>query len=116
MLTLDLQHCLGATDRGLHVDRLLETLRTLPAGTLPLHRACTQGGIVDDSDLSISLLGCTTGAGHHRVRIGVFFSEVVGGCNCHDDPVASTAHAVLRVDIALADGSASVGAASEADG
>ena len=40
------------------------------------------------------------------VRLGVFFAEVVGGCNCHDDPVATHSYALLGLRIARSDGAA----------
>lgn len=77
--------------------RLQQALMELPPGSLPLHHGCLQGGWVDDSDLSLSMLGNSFEGDRAVVRVGVFFSEVVGGCNCHDDPVNNNAYAVVEV-------------------
>ncbi len=79
--------------------RLKQTLRQLPTGSLPLHQATTQGGLVDDSRLDISLISHRLHEDHLAVRIAVFFDEIVGGCNCHDDPVPANAYCLLDMRI-----------------
>lgn len=74
-------------------------LRKLKRGTLPLTQATTQGGMVDDSDISVSVLKSSESNDSIVVRASVFFDEIVGGCNCHDDPVSENAHCTLRVTI-----------------
>lgn len=87
-------------DRGQDfADKLVRALRALPAGSLPLTAACTQGGWVDDSDLAISVLTISGDDGAVSARVGVFFTEVVGGCNCNDDPVGCSAYGVVRVTL-----------------
>jgi len=78
---------------------LLCALQALPPGSLPLGTSCRQGGMVDEGDLAFSVLSLDASAGRITARVGVFFSEVVGGCNCNDDPVAFSAYGVLRVAI-----------------
>lgn len=113
MTELDLRHCL--IDDGIDETALRLALQRLSPGTLPLHKACTQGGVVVEGDLGISLLRWAITGSQVRVRVGVFFNEIVGGCNCHDDPVAASRYAILCVRIARADGSAEIRLASEAD-
>lgn len=113
MQDLELAHCL--TDDGIDAPTLIKALEQLPHGTLPLHEACTQGGMVDDSGLSVSVLRCVASDSHVIVRLGVFFAEVVGGCNCHDDPVATQSYALLGLRIARSDGAAEIQLLSETD-
>lgn len=74
-------------------------LENLGGDVLPLHRATTQGGMVDDSRLSVTVLSAEAVDGQIQVRAGVFFSEVVGGCNCHDDPVEANGYCLLAIRI-----------------
>ena len=97
-------HCLAAADDATFAARLRDALTALPPGTLPLGRACTQGGIVDEADRSLSILSARRSAGQGEARVGVFFVERVGGCNCHDDPAESTAYAVIEVQLSEGDG------------
>ena len=78
---------------------LLRALRALPSGSLPLGSSCRQGGMVDESDLAFSMLTLDAAGDRITARVGVFFSELVGGCNCNDDPVVFNAYGVLRVAI-----------------
>lgn len=74
-------------------------LESLPADTLPLHLATTQGGIVDDSDISASILTSTETASEIRIRVSVFFTEIVPGCNCNEPPLETSAYTLLEVKI-----------------
>ena len=113
MPELDLAHCLTAD--GVDETALRLALQRLPPGTLPLHEACTQGGVVDDGDLGISLLNWAVSGSQVTARVGVFFDEIVGGCNCHDDPVATHSYALLGLRIARDGGRAEVRLLSETD-
>ena len=96
-------HCLAATDDANFADRLRDALSTLPPGILPLAQACTQGGLVDETGRSLSVLGTQHSSGQWVARVGVFFTERVGGCNCHDDPAESTVYAVIEVRLSADD-------------
>lgn len=99
MLTDNLRACLHSTDDQHLKEQLALALAELPAEQLPLQAGCTQGGMIDASELAVSVLDVRRGAGRLSARAGVFFTEVVGGCNCHDDPSPSNAYCVLDVEI-----------------
>lgn len=87
---------------------LLQRLRALSPGVLPLQAACSRGGIADETRRQIGLsggfsaaMGADTGAAAQAVGVEVFFTEVVGGCSCHDDP--SEFPSVCRLEVRLAD-------------
>lgn len=113
MSELDLAHCL--TEDGVDESALIDALKRLPPGALPLHAACSQGGMVDDTELGISILRLATSDTHLTLRLGVFFAEIVGGCNCHDDLVATHSHALLGLRIARDGGTAEIRLLSETD-
>lgn len=74
-------------------------LRELPPGTLPLQACCAHGGWVDQDDLEIRVRGVREDRQGLKAELDVFFTEVVGGCNCHDDPTRHPAYARLRLCI-----------------
>lgn len=78
---------------------LKAALRALAAGTLPLAAGRSQGGAIDDRDTTFSLLRLEESGNLTVARVGVFFTEVVGGCNCSEDPVEHNAYCVLEVRI-----------------
>ena len=85
----------------------------LDPGALPLAMATTQGGRVDDSNVSATVIRVGEDAGFIRARIGVFFSEVVGGCSCGDEPLAENAYCELQASIDKQTGEAEFAVVSE---
>ncbi len=78
---------------------LKQEIRHLPAGTLPLQRATSQGGMIDESRLALSVLACEQQPTALEIRVMVMFDEIVGGCSCHDDPVSTQQQCVMIVRI-----------------
>jgi len=82
---------------------LKSEIEALPAGSLPLDGATTQGGRVGEQGITVTVLQAED-AGHAiHARVGVFFTEVVGGCSCGEEPMPVQAHCELQVEIAKAD-------------
>lgn len=112
MSQVRLQQCLGLTDAQAFARSLAAALRALPRGTLPLDAGCELGGRVDDSDISVSLLDSAEGPERITARAGVFFTEVLGGCNCSEDPLEVNAYCILEVSIDRSSGVATFRAAA----
>ena len=103
-----MSRCLAGQD-GAELERCLaDMLKAIPPDTLPLQSCCAQGGIVDETERTIGLLGHECMDWGIRVRAGVFFIEIVGGCNCHDDPVRHNAYCVIEIDLRRRDGSVDI--------
>ena len=69
------------------------------AAALPLQQGVAQGGVADGSNLAVSVFGVREDDDAIHAKVGVFFSEVVAGCNCGDDPMDLHAYCVMRVSI-----------------
>ncbi len=80
-----------------------ETLKSeiehLPAGALPLASGTAQGGMVDDSSIVATIIRFADIGDSIEANAGVFFTEIVGGCSCGDDPMAENAYCEMRVTI-----------------
>ena len=74
-------------------------LESLAKGTLPLQLATTQGGIVDDSNISALINHCSEDEASIQIKVGIFFNEIVAGCNCDDDPASDNTYCELLVSI-----------------
>ncbi len=98
-MSIHLPDCLNCPDGATFAARLKTAITQLPPGSLPLQQATTQGGLVDDSQIAVTVLGSQRGDNEIVARVGVFFEEVVGGCNCHDDPVSVNGYCTLQVRI-----------------
>ena len=78
---------------------LKRELEGLPSGTLPLHRCTTRGGYVDDSAISATVIKVEHGVDRVHCKIGIFFTEIIAGCGCGDDPFPENAYCELMVSI-----------------
>ena len=99
-MNIDLPLTLQAWPAGNVKHVLKNELESLTAGSLPLHEYTTQGGMVDDNNIAVSVFSVEELGDGLQAKVGVFFTEIVGGCNCHDDPVGENAYAelVLRIN------------------
>jgi hypothetical protein len=101
---------LGNSARAWNTDAfpavLKAEIRRLGTGSLPLQEVAA-GWRVDDDDVQITMLGSSDSATEIHVNVGVFFSEIIAGCSCGDEPAASTTYCELRVTINKANGQAS---------
>jgi len=67
-------------------DAVLKRELECAAAELPLQQAVTATSVALDDKVSVMVLGSEEAGGAIRVRVGVFFAGIVGGCNCADDP------------------------------
>jgi hypothetical protein len=86
------------------VDGLRAALRELDTEALPQRLCCERGGIIKPESWSIDVLEAQRQDGTVSVRLGLFFTEIVGGCNCHDDPANYNEYRSLRLTIACPSG------------
>jgi hypothetical protein len=96
---LNLYDALVFRDTGEFPMRLKHAIEALDAGHMPLHQCVNQGGQVDASDMAVTVLDVTEVRDDIRARIGVFFTEVVGGCSCGDEPFEQPVYCELGVTI-----------------
>lgn len=61
-------------------------IEDLGARHLPLQQGLSSGSYAIDRDLSVMLIGVTEAAGVIQVRVGIFYTGIIAGCNCADDP------------------------------
>jgi hypothetical protein len=66
---------------------------------LGLERGTTQGGQIPEDTVQVSLIRASGEDSTIRARVGVFFTEAVGGCSCGDDPYESKGYMELTITI-----------------
>lgn len=90
---------------------LKRELEQLPAGALPLQAALSMSSyVVDQGPISAMVIQANEHDGKLRAKVGVFFSGILGGCACADDPTPVNENAeycVLAVEIDRRTGEAS---------
>jgi len=74
-------------------------IEAMTADTLPLHAGTSQGGLVDDGKLAATVLTVADDERFIVADVGIFFSEIVGGCSCGDEPESINAYCRMRIRI-----------------
>jgi hypothetical protein len=76
-----------------------DELQALGGEGLPLHLGLNEGGMVDASRLQVTVIRSEADPAVIRATVGLFFTEVVGGCSCGDEPEAKPVYCEMRVHI-----------------
>ena len=79
---------------------LRSDIESLESGALPLEKCVFQGGYIDDSNVTVTVLGATDDEESIQARVGVFFTEIVACCGCGDEPMHQNAYGeiLIRID------------------
>ena len=67
-------------------DILKREIEQLDAGQLPLQQGLSTGSYAIDSNLQAMIIGVSEAAGCIHVTAGIFYSGIIAGCSCADDP------------------------------
>lgn len=84
-------------------NRLLkQELEQLEPGQLPLQQGLALGSHALEDDFEVMVLDTADEGEVVRVKVGIFYSGMIAGCNCADDPTPVERHpeyceAVLRI-------------------
>ena len=78
---------------------LKHALEQLAPADLPLSRAGNAGGLIEDNRLVVTVISTDAALQAIHVRLGIFFSELVGGCSCGDEPFSQPVYCELQVSI-----------------
>ena len=78
---------------------LKQEIHNLGPGVLPLQQGVSQGGFVDDSDLTVTVSQILEDENLIHATLGIFFTEIVINCGCGADPMPQNAYCELQVAI-----------------
>jgi len=78
---------------------LKHDIEALSNDVLPLNQATCQGGIADDSNISALINSVTENNTQLLIKVGIFFNEIIAGCNCNDDPAEENTYCELLLTI-----------------
>ena len=67
-------------------DVLKREIEQQGAGRLPLQQGLSRSSHALDDSFSVMVIGAIDAPGCIRARVGIFYSGIVAGCNCADDP------------------------------
>jgi hypothetical protein len=83
-------------------DVLKKEIERLGAGNLPLQQGLSAGSYAIDDRFNVMIIGVSEDAGFIRVKAGIFYSGIIAGCSCADDPAPvneENEYCVVQLDI-----------------
>ena len=81
---------------------LKQEIEQLDAGKLPLQQGMSASSYMTDRPFQAMLIGASEEAGRIRVKAGIFYTGVIAGCSCADDPTPideQNEYCVVQFDI-----------------
>ncbi len=101
-LVNDLRRSVAAFGTPDFAAALRADLAALGPDALGLQQALTAGSTALSDDIDVMLLRHSETFDGLHVRIGVFFTSVLGGCACADDPTPEDTHSeYCEIDITI---------------
>jgi hypothetical protein len=83
-------------------DILKQEIERLDAGQLPLQQGLSSSSHVTDRPFQARIISTREGDGILRVKAGIFYTGIIAGCSCADDPTPIdelNEYCVLQLDI-----------------
>ena len=65
---------------------LKSDIEALTANELPLQRGMSSGSYAMDDKIRAMIIGVAEKDDHLEAKAGIFYTGVIAGCNCADDP------------------------------
>ncbi|MBA3031564.1 MAG: hypothetical protein KKF85_16375 [Gammaproteobacteria bacterium] len=90
---------------------LKHEVEQLPSGQLPLQQGLTSSSHALDDAISVMIISVSDDPAFIHAKVGVFFSGIIAGCNCADDPTpvdTQNEYCELQLTIAKATAETSV--------
>ncbi|KVW93460.1 hypothetical protein [Thiobacillus denitrificans] len=100
--TIRLPHSLSAWGTPEFEAVLKREIEQLDAGQLPLQQGLAGSSYVTERPFQAMLISASEGAGLLRVKAGIFYTGIIAGCSCADDPTPIdelNEYCVVQLDI-----------------
>lgn len=83
---IHLPQSLSAWNSPTFKDVLKQEIEQLDAAQLPLQEGLATSSYALDDRFSVMIISVTDEPGLIRTKVGIFFSGIMAGCSCADDP------------------------------
>jgi hypothetical protein len=81
---------------------LKKEIEQLNADALHLQQGLSQGSVALDDNLDAIIINVSDESGLVRAKVGIYYSGMIAGCNCADDPTPedrTTEYCVVQLAI-----------------
>lgn len=83
---IKLSKTLQAFDSDTYKDIVKQEIQAIEADLLPLQKGLSQSSYVSKTPFSVVILNTTEDADTLKVKTGIFYTGIIAGCSCSDDP------------------------------
>ncbi|MCW8900010.1 MAG: hypothetical protein OQK95_05045 [Gammaproteobacteria bacterium] len=83
---IKLEKTLLAYNTAVFKDIAKEEITALDSSLLPLQQGLSLSSYVGKSPFSITLLNISDDAASIKLKAGIFYTGIIAGCSCSDDP------------------------------
>jgi len=83
---MQLKQVLNNWEKPNFTDLFKKEIEALPANVLPLQQGLMNSSYVSESDFSIMVINKARVENTYVIKTGVFYTGVIAGCHCADDP------------------------------
>jgi hypothetical protein len=73
-------------------DILKKEIEQINANQLPLQQGLATSSYATDDKFNVMIIRVTEGNGFIRAKAGIFYSGIIAGCSCADDPTPVNEH------------------------
>jgi len=83
-------------------DILKKEIEQMDSGQLPLQQGLSTGSYAIDDKFNVMIISVSEVVGSIRVKAGIFYSGIIAGCSCADDPTPvneESEYCVVQLDI-----------------
>ncbi len=83
-------------------DTLKKEIEQLDAGQLPLQQGLSTGSYAIDDIFNVMIISVSEEPNFIRAKAGIFYSGIIAGCSCADDPTPvneESEYCVVQLDI-----------------
>ena len=97
-------------------DVLKKEIEQMGAAQLPLQQGLSAGSYALDNNLQVMVISVSEDAGFIHAKAGIFYTGILTGCSCADDPTPvneESEYCVVQLDISKSTAEATVALLTE---
>ena len=85
-ISIQLTKALNTRNTPAFKETLKKEIECLDAALLPLQQGLTRGDHANGDNFSVMINSVSEDADFIRAKVGIFYTSIIAGCNCADDP------------------------------
>lgn len=94
---IDFTVALNSWGTDLFSSTLIKEIMSLKTGVLPLQQGLSQGDMASEQPTKVTLISSDETETEVIAKLAVFFTEIISGCSCGDDPAVINGYCEMRL-------------------